>query len=43
MTARELALKVLQILEQGEKKSGTVLHELLERSTLGRNDRALAT
>jgi len=43
MTTRELALKVLQILEQGEKKSGTVLHELLERSTLGRNDRALAT
>lgn len=43
MTSRELALKVLQNVEQGEKKSGTILHELLDNSSLGRSDRALAT
>lgn len=43
MTSRELALKALQTVEQGEKKSGTVLHELLAGASLGRSDRALAT
>ncbi|MCF8383510.1 MAG: 16S rRNA (cytosine(967)-C(5))-methyltransferase [Chlorobium sp.] len=43
MTSRELALKVLQNVEQGEKKSGTILHELLDNSSLCRSDRALAT
>jgi len=43
MTSREVALKVLQCVEQEEKKSGTVLHDFLEGSSLGRNDRALVT
>lgn len=43
MTSRELALKVLQNIESGEKKSGTALHEQLSHTSLNQNDRALAT
>ncbi|MBN1278568.1 MAG: 16S rRNA (cytosine(967)-C(5))-methyltransferase [Chlorobium sp.] len=42
MTSRELALNVLQNVENG-KKSGTSLHELLNNTSLERPDRALAT
>lgn len=42
MTARELALNVLQLVDTG-KKSGNVLHDLLGSTSLERHDRALAT
>lgn len=43
MTAREIALTVLQGLEDREKKSGTLLHDLLEDVPLEQKDRSLAT
>jgi 16S rRNA (cytosine967-C5)-methyltransferase len=41
--ARELALKVIQAVDAGRSKSDTLLHQALRESSLGRNDRALAT
>ena len=42
-TARDLALNVLQSLETGKEHSDTLLHRMLQRSTLKRVDRALST
>lgn len=42
MNARETALRVLQELEAGNRKSEEVLNRMLERSGAGRSDRALA-
>ncbi|NTV26075.1 MAG: 16S rRNA (cytosine(967)-C(5))-methyltransferase [Chlorobiaceae bacterium] len=42
MNARDTALKVLQEMETGNRKSEEVLNRLLERSDASRNDRALA-
>lgn len=41
--ARELALKVIQAVDAGRSKSDALLHQALRESSLGRNDRALAT
>jgi len=43
ITARELALTVLQSLETGKEHSDTLLHRQLQHSALNRVDRALAT
>ncbi len=43
ITARELALTVLQSLETGKEQSDTLLHRQLQHSALNRVDRALAT
>lgn len=42
VNARETALRVLQELESGNRKSEEVLNRLLERTEAGRSDRALA-
>ncbi len=43
ITARELALNVLQALETDNKRSDQLLHRMLQHTTLNRIDRALAT
>ena len=43
ITARELALNVLQALETDNKRSDQLLHRMLKQTTLNRVDRALAT
>lgn len=43
ITAREVALNVLQSLETGNKHSDKILHQALQNSTLNRVDRALTT
>ncbi len=43
ITARELALHVLQSLETGKHRSDQVLHRTLQHSALNRIDRALST
>jgi len=43
ITARELALNVLQALETENKRSDQLLHQMLQHTTLNRIDRALAT
>jgi 16S rRNA (cytosine967-C5)-methyltransferase len=43
ITAREVALNVLQALEAGKQRSDQILHHTLEQSALNRNDRALTT
>ena len=43
ITARELALNVLQALESEDKRSDQLLHRMLQHTTLNRFDRALAT
>ena len=42
MTARETALRVLQEVDGGNRKSEEILNYLLDQSNLGRSDRALA-
>ena len=43
ITARELALQVLQSLETGKQRSDQMLHRTLQHSALNRIDRALST
>ena len=43
ITARELALNVLQALETGTQRSDQILHRMLQHTTLNRIDRALST
>ncbi|MCX6179311.1 MAG: 16S rRNA (cytosine(967)-C(5))-methyltransferase RsmB [Chlorobiales bacterium] len=43
ITARELALNVLQAIETEKKKSDQVLHRMLQHSALNRVDKALST
>ena len=43
ITARELALNVLQALESEDKRSDQLLHRMLQHTDLNRIDRALAT
>jgi 16S rRNA (cytosine967-C5)-methyltransferase len=43
ITARELALQVLQSLETGTQRSDQILHRTLQHSPLNRIDRALST
>ena len=43
ITARELALQVLQSLETGTQRSDQILHKTLQHSALNRIDRALCT
>ncbi len=43
ITARELALNVLQSLETGKQRSDQILHRTLQHSAMNRIDRALAT
>ena len=43
ITARELALNVLQALDTEQKRSDQLLHRLLQHTTLNRIDRALTT
>ncbi|NMW22165.1 MAG: 16S rRNA (cytosine(967)-C(5))-methyltransferase [Chlorobiaceae bacterium] len=43
ITARELALNVLQALETGNQRSDQILHRMLQHTTLNRIDRALST
>ncbi|NTW37094.1 MAG: 16S rRNA (cytosine(967)-C(5))-methyltransferase [Syntrophobacteraceae bacterium] len=42
MNAREIALKVLQEVEAGNRKSEVILNRMLEHAEAGRSDRALA-
>ncbi len=43
ITARELALNVLQALESEKKRADQLLHQMLQHTTLTRVDRALST
>ncbi|NTV92163.1 MAG: 16S rRNA (cytosine(967)-C(5))-methyltransferase [Chlorobiaceae bacterium] len=43
MNAREAALKALQTLEPGKEKSDRIVHAILDRATMNRQDRALTT
>ncbi|ABL65785.1 16S rRNA (cytosine(967)-C(5))-methyltransferase RsmB [Chlorobium phaeobacteroides] len=43
MNAREAALKALQAIEPGKEKSDRIVHAILDRATMNRQDRALTT